>query len=119
MAALLAHVLPLAVIGALMPTRLAMVAVLLGSHRPRANAIAFSVACTAGYLVVALLSGVARTAASRLVGVAPHSLAPLELLLGLGFLAVLALTLLRTPPSRTGSCGCRKDSAGSGPSGRR
>jgi hypothetical protein len=102
-AALLAHVLPLAVIGALMPTRLAMVAVLLGSHRPRANAIAFSVACTAGYLAVALLSGVARTAASRLVGVAPHSLAPLELLLGLGFLAVLALTLLRRPRSRTGS----------------
>jgi hypothetical protein len=101
-AALLAHVLPLALIGALMPTRLAMVTALLGSNRPRASAIAFWLACTAGYLIAALFSGVARTAASRVIGVEPHSLAPLELLLGLGLLAVRAFTLLRRPRSGTG-----------------
>jgi hypothetical protein len=100
MAGLLAHVLPLALLGALMPTRLTLVTSLLGTSRPRANAIAFSLACTAGYLVTALFSGALRTAATRVTGGGPHSLAPLELALGLALLALLAWMLAGPPRSQ-------------------
>jgi Sap, sulfolipid-1-addressing protein len=102
-ATLLAHVLPLALLGALMPTRLALVTSLLGTDRPRTNAIAFSLACTAGYLVMAAFSGAVRAVASHFTGIGPHSLAPLELALGACLLGYLAWTVATWSRERTGS----------------
>jgi hypothetical protein len=85
-----------------MPTRVALITTPLGTRRPRASAIAFSLACTAGYLVIAGLSGALRTEASRMVGIGPHSLAPLELILRAALLGYLAWTV-PSGPGRVGA----------------
>lgn len=94
---LLIQLIPLALIGALMPTRFVVVVTLLTTNHPIANATAYWLGCTLGYLLVAALSGLLAAALVQFIQTHYREAGLLELALGLILLALSIRTWLRKP----------------------